>query len=170
MSEILFAAEIVFCGLHRCVTQQKLDLLQFTTAVVTQFRAGPPQIMRGNVLQSGFLAAGSDHVPDNVLRDATAPYLSQPGDGSKDFPFAQASGSCPLVQSGLDPCRNGNRANVAAFADQINHCPVPLAHLNVVELQTNQFRSSKAATEQHGQHCVVALSTHGISPRMFEHF
>ena len=35
MSEILFAAEIVFCGLHRCVTQQKLDLLQLTTAVVT---------------------------------------------------------------------------------------------------------------------------------------
>ena len=42
MSEILFAAEIVFGGLHRCVTQQKLDLLQFTTAVVTQFRASPP--------------------------------------------------------------------------------------------------------------------------------
>jgi len=35
MPEILFTAEIVFCGLHRCVTQQKLDLLQFTTAVVT---------------------------------------------------------------------------------------------------------------------------------------
>jgi len=41
MPEILFATKIVLCGLHRCVTQQKLDLLEFTTAVVAQFRAGP---------------------------------------------------------------------------------------------------------------------------------
>ena len=42
MSQILFAAEIAFRGLDRCMPQQKLNLLQFTTAVVTQFRAGPP--------------------------------------------------------------------------------------------------------------------------------
>jgi hypothetical protein len=42
MSEVLFAPEIVFRGLDRCMSQQKLDLLQFTAAVVTQFRASPP--------------------------------------------------------------------------------------------------------------------------------
>jgi hypothetical protein len=119
--------------------------------------------MRGNVLQSGFLAAGSDHVPDNVLRDATAPYLSQPGNGSKDFSFAQAGGSCPLVQSDLDPCGDGHSADVAAFADQIHHGPVALAHLNVVEVQANQFRSAKTTTEQHGQHRVIPLGTHTVA-------
>src|SRR5579864_1870965 len=44
MPEILFAAEIAFRGLHRCVPQQKLNLLQLTTAVVTQLRAGPTQV------------------------------------------------------------------------------------------------------------------------------
>ena len=41
MSEILFAAEIAFRRLDGCVPQQKLNLLQFTTTVVTQLRARP---------------------------------------------------------------------------------------------------------------------------------
>jgi len=48
--EILFAAEIAFGGLDRCVPQQKLNLLQLTTAVVAQLRTGSSQIMRCNVL------------------------------------------------------------------------------------------------------------------------
>ena len=103
MPEILFAAEIAFCGLHRSMAQQELNLLQFTTAIMAQLRTGSPQIMRGNVLQSGFLAAGSDHVPDNVLRDTITPHLSQSGDGSKDFAVANTGGACPLVQCSLDP-------------------------------------------------------------------
>ena len=34
MPEILFAAEIAFRGLHRCMSEQELNLLQLTTAVV----------------------------------------------------------------------------------------------------------------------------------------
>ena len=68
MSQILFAAEIAFRGLDGCVPEQKLNLLELPTAVVAKLRAGPAQIVRRNVLQAGFLAAGSDHVPDDVLR------------------------------------------------------------------------------------------------------
>jgi len=31
------------------MAQQELNLLQFTTAIMAQLRAGPPQIVRGNV-------------------------------------------------------------------------------------------------------------------------
>ena len=41
MPEILLAAEIAFRGLDRCMPEQELNLLQLTTAVVTQFRTGP---------------------------------------------------------------------------------------------------------------------------------
>ena len=85
MAEILLAAEIAFRGLDRCMTEQELNLLQLATAIVAQLRAGPPQVVRCNVLQAGSLAAGSDHVPDNVLREAAAPHLSLSGDRSKDF-------------------------------------------------------------------------------------
>src|SRR5262252_7459888 len=48
--------------------------------------------------------------------------------------------------------------------------PMALTHLDVVELQANEFRSAKTTTEQHRQHCVIALSTHCVSPRMLEDF
>ena len=117
MSKILFAAEIVLSRLYRSMSQQELNLLQFTAAIMAQLRACSPQIMRGNVLQSGFFAAGSDDVPDNILRDTIAPYLSQSGHGSKDLAVTDPSGACPLIEGGFDPCGNGHRANVATFTD-----------------------------------------------------
>ena len=139
MSEILFAPEITFRGLNRCMPQQELNLLKLTTAVVAQLRAGPSQVVRCNVLQACFLAAGSDHVPDNVLREAAAPHLSPSRDRSEDFALRDIGCAYPLVESGFDPVRNGHGANVATFANQINHCPVPLAHLNFVQLQSHEF-------------------------------
>ena len=126
--------------------------------------------MRCNVLQACSLAAGSDHVPDNVLREAAAPHLSPAGDRSKDLALTDPSGSCPLIESGFHPVRNGYRADVATFTNQINNGPVSLAHLDVVQLQTDQFRPAKATPEQHGQHRIVALGAHSVSPCMLQHF
>jgi hypothetical protein len=163
MTEVLFAAEVSFRGLHRCMPEQKLNLFEFPAAIMAQLRAGPPWVVRCNVLQACFLAAGPDYVPDHVLGDATAPHLSQSGDRSKDFAFPHISGSCPLVESSFDPVRNGNGPNVATFADQVDNGPVSLAHLNVVELQAHQFRPAKTTTKQHGQHRVIALRAHAVT-------
>jgi hypothetical protein len=84
MSEILFAAEIAFCRLHRYMPQQELNLLKLSAVCVAQLRVRSPQVMRGNMLQARSLAAGLDDVPHHILRDAFPPYLSRPGDGSKD--------------------------------------------------------------------------------------
>ena len=90
--------------------------------------------MRRNVLQASFLAAGSDHVPDNILRNAATPDLPQSRDRPKDFAFRDIGCSCPLVESGFDPCGNGYRTDVSTFSNQINYGPVSLAHLEVVQL------------------------------------
>jgi hypothetical protein len=42
MSQILFAAEIAFRSLDRCMPEQELNLLQLAAAIVAQLRAGPP--------------------------------------------------------------------------------------------------------------------------------
>jgi hypothetical protein len=47
---------------------------------------------------------------------------------------------------------------------------VPLAHLDLIQLQAHKFRSTKTTTEQHGQHGVISPSTHRIAMSMFEHF
>ena len=166
MSEILFAAQIAFRRLHRCMPEQELNLLQLSSTVMTQLSAGAPQIIGCNMFQACSLAAGSDHVPDNVLRDATAPYLPQSGDSSEDFALANPSGSCPLVESGFDPVRNGHGPNVATFANQIH---LSLAHLDVVQLHANQFRSAKTTTKQHGQHRVIALRPHTVTTSALEY-
>lgn len=66
-AEILLAAEIPLCRLHRDVSEQELNLLQLTAAVVAQFRAGSSQIVRRDVLQPHSLAATLHHVPDDIL-------------------------------------------------------------------------------------------------------
>jgi len=170
MPEILLASKIVFCGLHGNMPEQELDLLKLTTIAVAKFRASSSQVVRCNVLQARSLAASSDYVPDNVLRDAPAPHRLQPRDCSKDFAVRNSRGSCPLIESGLHPVRNGHRANVTTLADQINRGPVPLAHLDVIQLQADQLRSAKTTTEQHGQHCIIALGTHTVATSSPEHF
>src|SRR6516165_1848131 len=140
------------------------------SAVMTQFRAGAPQIMGCNMFHACSLAAGSDHVPDNVLRDAMAPHLSQSGDRSKDFALTNPSGLRPLIEGGFHPVRNGHGPYVATFANQINYRPVPLAHLDVVQLQANEFRPAKTTTKQHGQHRVIALRPHAVTISPLEYF
>jgi len=137
---------------------------------VAELRAGAPQVVRCNVLQACSLAAGSNHVPHDILREAAAPHLSPPGEGSKDFALTNPSGSGPLIESGFHPVRNGHGADVATFANQIHSGPVSLAHLDVLQLQSDQFRPAKATTEQHGQHRIIALGAHSLSARMLEHF
>jgi hypothetical protein len=62
MPEILLAAEITLGRLYRRVPQQELNLLQRSSAVMTQLRTGPPQVMGCDMLQARSPAAGPDHV------------------------------------------------------------------------------------------------------------
>src|SRR5450755_2299063 len=108
VTEILFAAEIAFRRLHRCVPQQELNLLQLAAARVAELRTGSPQVMRRDMFQTRSLAAGLHHVPHNVLRDALPPHLSCPGDGSKDPSILNTGCGRPLIQRNFDPCWNGD--------------------------------------------------------------
>src|ERR1035437_1647402 len=126
--------------------------------------------MRSDMLQARSLAADPDYVRHDILRNAFPPYLSRPGDGSKDPSLPDPGCGRPLIEGGFDPFWNGDGTDVAALADQVHHCPVTLPHLDLIQLQADQLRSTKATTKQHGQHCIVSLGTHAIATRMFEHF
>jgi len=169
MPEILFAAEIAFRGLDRGMPQQELNLLQLATIRVAQLRASSPQVMRCDMLQARSLAASLDYVPHDILRDAFSPHFSRSGNPSKDPSLCDPGCHRPLIECRFDPFWNGHGANVATLADQVYHRPVSLAHLDVVQLQADQFRPAKATAKQHGQHRVVALGSHAIATRMFQH-
>ena len=150
--------------------EQELNLFQLSSAVMTQLRTGPPQVVRCDVLQARSPTAGPDHVPHHILRNALTPYLARPGDCPKDLSFGDPCGCRPLTECGFDPCRNGHSADVATLADQVYDCPVSLAHLDFIHLQTHQLRSAKATAKQHGQHRVVALGAHAIARSVLQYF
>jgi hypothetical protein len=63
----LFAANIAFCGLHRDIPKEKLDLLKLSSRIMTELCTGPPEIMwreAWNVHARGSLL---DHVPDRLF-------------------------------------------------------------------------------------------------------
>ena len=55
------------------MTQEKLDLLKFSTIGVAQLGASATQIVRRNVLQTQTLCALAHNVPDYVLGDSSPP-------------------------------------------------------------------------------------------------
>lgn len=117
IAKILLAAQIALGGLHRRMPQQELNLLQFTTAVVAQLCARSPQVVGRNVLETHSRAAGPNNIPNHVLRDALAPHLARPGYGAEDSSFRNSGCQHPLIESRLDPVRNGDGADVPALAD-----------------------------------------------------
>jgi hypothetical protein len=114
--------------------QQELNLLDLTTTVVAQLRTSSAQVVWCNVVQSCFLTATPDYVPDHVLRNAMAPHFSFTGDRPEDLALCDVGSASPLIERGFDPVWYGYGTNVAAFANQINHSPVALAHLDLVQL------------------------------------
>ena len=150
--------------------QQELNLLQLSSAVMTQLQTGPPQVVGCYALQARSPTTRPDHVPHDILRDSNAPYFSRLCHAPDDPSLCDPGRSYPLIERGLDPRRNGHSADVAALADQVYYRPVSLAHLDFTHLQAHQLRSAKAATKQHGQHRVVALGAHRAPTGMFEHF
>ena len=116
MSKVLLAAKVTFRCLHGRVTEQKLNLLQFSAARVTQLRTCPPQIMGCNMLQPRTFATLSYHAPHQILRDTFPPYFPAPGDGTKYPSFLDSSSCYPPIHCVFHPLRNRDSANSSAFA------------------------------------------------------
>jgi hypothetical protein len=65
-SQTLLAANIAFCGLHRDMPEEKLDLLKLASRIMAEPRTGPPDIRRKtwNVHARGSLV---ENVPDRLI-------------------------------------------------------------------------------------------------------
>jgi hypothetical protein len=55
------------------MTQEKLDLLKFSSVGVAQLGASAPKIVRRNVLKAQTLCAFANDIPDYVLGDSSTP-------------------------------------------------------------------------------------------------
>src|SRR5687767_11690257 len=72
--QILFTSNVSFGGLNGRMSQQELDLLQFTTRGVAQASASSPEVVGSQGLDSNTGRTPLDDVPDDILGDSVAPY------------------------------------------------------------------------------------------------
>jgi hypothetical protein len=79
------------------MTQQKLDLLKFSTVGVAQLGASATQIVRRYVLKAHTLCAFAHNVPDNVLRDSSTPARAVSAHRAEYTAMLQVSSGQPLV-------------------------------------------------------------------------
>jgi len=87
-----------------------------------------------DVLQACSLTATLDYVPHDILRDAFSPHLPRSANPSKDSSLRDPGCGRPLIERAFHPFWNRHRADVATLADQVYHCPVPLSHLDLLQL------------------------------------
>jgi hypothetical protein len=64
--ESLFAPQVPFRRLHRNVSQQKLNLLQFPTSLMAQTGASPSEVMRGQRRDLTVFCFLLHHTPDDL--------------------------------------------------------------------------------------------------------
>src|SRR5262249_60465259 len=63
----LLAAEVSLRRLNRDVPKNELDLFQFAALGVTQPSTRPPQVMRRQLLNSGFPGVLTNHIPHSLF-------------------------------------------------------------------------------------------------------
>jgi hypothetical protein len=84
----LFTAKIFLCRLDGDVSEQELNLLQFSAGCVAEPRASATEVMRCQLFDPGSFRAILDDMPHDPLRDPISPCLP----GAANAP-EQAAGS-----------------------------------------------------------------------------
>lgn len=81
--DTLFAAKVFLGCLYRHVSEEKLNLLQFSPGCVAEPRTGATEVMRCQLFDPGSFRAILDDMPHNPLRDPISPCLASPANASE---------------------------------------------------------------------------------------
>jgi hypothetical protein len=92
LPQFLFGSKVALRGLNGGVPEQKLDLFEFTSALVTEACTAATQIVRCDMVDAGITGTPSYDVPydvDGYSRFLTAPVLPK---SPKDSAFLDSRG------------------------------------------------------------------------------
>jgi hypothetical protein len=76
--------EVSFCGFHRAVAEQELNLFKFPSCGMTQPCASPAQIMRSQITNAREFRVFTNDPPDRFLTDAVTPHPASPAHATED--------------------------------------------------------------------------------------
>jgi hypothetical protein len=94
-TDALPGSEVLLRRLNRDMAEQKLDLIQFTTRIPTEPRAGSSQIVRCKGRDTDLRSGRPDHVPYGLFADAIPEHSTRTADTAKDLPAIDRSRTEP---------------------------------------------------------------------------
>jgi hypothetical protein len=120
----LGAAEVTLGRLHRNVTEEELNLLQFAAGCATESIATPLKIVRRKFAHSDFRRELLDNVPSRLLRHPFAPTFPGLLTRRKRRPPVIPAPLHPVIEETAHPARDRDGSNVAPLPTQVNDCPM----------------------------------------------
>jgi hypothetical protein len=117
------------------VPQQKLNLLQVATGPLAQFRAGPSQVMRRQLLNAGTPRVLKNDLPDGRCAERISPDRSILSHRTKDLFLSDTPCCGPQIETLLYPSRHRNQAHPLPFAHQMRNYPTILAQLDRLDIE-----------------------------------
>ena len=124
------------------MAEEKLDLFEFSSGGMAQASASTAKIMRGQMVNASQLVILPQHPPDRFLAQAFTPHAAGLADAAEDDPTLNACNSQPRVHCIFHPDWNRDRADVAAFPEQIYECPVSVSLLKVAHSEPGKFSTT----------------------------
>ncbi len=168
-SQPLLASTVTFRRLDRDVPQEELDLIQLATRYVTKPRAREPKIVRCQLVDAGARGRRAYHVPKHFRRHAVAPHTSRFVDGTrKTGPCVTSAAAVQASTAAFTQLGIGTVRTWPPLPARSANDPVFLSLLDRLKRQREQLRAAQSASDQHGDHRIVAQRTRRRRPRVFE--
>jgi hypothetical protein len=119
--------------------QEELNLLQFTSRIVTQASASPAKIVRREFGNADALCRLFHDVPHGFLRHAVSPCPPDLVDPAEHLSSINSGRGEPLIQLPFNPIWHRNCPDVACFANQVDDGPMFFALLQMIQRERDGF-------------------------------
>ena len=139
------------------MAEQQLDLLQFPAPGAAELGAGPPEVVRPQP-EAELVPVENRGGEDRLGRERVAGDLAVAVERAQDPPLGDAGRGAPEVDRLLDPGRDGDGAQAAVLAAEVDDHPAAVALLDVLDRQRHGLAAAQPAADQQGEERAIPLS------------
>jgi hypothetical protein len=154
--KLLFASDVPLRGLHRSVPEEKLNLFQLASTTMAEARARSAKIVGCEIAYAGLPGAPLHRVPDYVGCHTSFLSYSPLQNPPEYLSLSHSRMPEPGIEKLFAPRRYRYGSQSFSFPDQIDNDPTTLPRLQLVEVQTHDFRASQSTSQQQSKHCAVS--------------
>jgi hypothetical protein len=132
-SEILPAPDVPLGGLHRCVTEEKLNLFELTSRLMAEACACATKIVGSKMVNTDSLGISLHGVPDYVCFHSITLLSAILRNSPEHLAFSHSRVMEPTIYQTFTPDRHGNRSQSSTLPNHIDDHQVVLPRLQLIQ-------------------------------------